>query len=732
VSDPDERADPAAEVASLAAAVFEQDTRRAEATIAPQVLLADADLPGVGDDAMSLSEAVRIGGVRTITIIGLLGAALVMDGGVFNVLAPDIQKTLHISDAVLGAIGGATGVLFVLGAIPMSSLSDRMSRKQLIAITMTIWSVIIMLTGAVQSVLQMFIVRLGAGLGQSASLPVSAPLLIDAYPIPARGRVFAVLGGSQALGTMIAPFLAGSVAALAGGGSGWRLPFVLLGLLALPVALSATTIKEPRRGRYEMQSVLGDELPEVQDELPISLSVAFERLRQIKSFYYFLVGMAALGFALFSAPLFLSLYFNHDLGLNAFQRGVVGTLIAIPTLIAIAISGRRADALFRKSPPAAMAFVGLLVALFGVALVIAISMPNIWTTVPVLAVATACAQAAFVILPAVVSTIIPYRLRARGTAMVGIYVFLFGSFFGAILTGLLSDAYGPRAALAIVALPSALIGGGLIALGARHIRDDMAMVVEDLREESDERTRMQQPDAVLPVLQVRNLDFSYGKVQVLFGVGFDVHEGETLALLGTNGAGKSTLLRVISGLGVPERGVVRLRGRTITYADPELRVRVGLVQLIGGGATFGPLTVHENLQMAAFLYDRKEQTRRITKSIELFPILQERFDAAADDLSGGQQQMLALAMTMVHEPELLIIDELSLGLAPVVVQQVLGAVQHLRDAGITMIIVEQSLNVALAIADRALFMEKGEIRFEGSTAELAARDDLARAVFLGR
>ena len=243
------------------------------------------------------------------------------------------------------------------------------------------------------------------------------------------------------------------------------MPFLVLGVVTLPIALSATTIKEPRRGRFEMQSVLGEELPAVEDELPISLSVAFERLRQIKSFYYFLVGMAALGFALFSAPLFLSLYFDHDLGLDAFQRGVVGTFIAFPALIAIAVSGRRADALFRKSPPAAMAFVGLLVALFGTGLVLAIAMPNIWTVVPMLAAATACAQAAFVILPAVVSTIIPYRLRARGTAMVGIYVFLFGSFFGAIVTGLLSDAYGPRAALAIVALPSSLIGGGLIALG---------------------------------------------------------------------------------------------------------------------------------------------------------------------------------------------------------------------------------------------------------------------------
>jgi ABC-type branched-subunit amino acid transport system ATPase component len=231
---------------------------------------------------------------------------------------------------------------------------------------------------------------------------------------------------------------------------------------------------------------------------------------------------------------------------------------------------------------------------------------------------------------------------------------------------------------------------------------------------------------------VRNLDFSYGKVQVLFDVNLEVHEGETLALLGTNGAGKSTLLRVISGLGVAERGVVRLRGRTVTYADPELRVRVGIVQLIGGGATFPPLTVDENLRTAAFLYDRDDQERRVEKVLEVFPMLRERLSTPARELSGGQQQMLALAMTLVHEPEVLIIDELSLGLAPIVVQQVLDVVRRLREQGMTMIIVEQSLNVALAIADRAVFMEKGQVRFEGPASELAERDDLARAVFLGR
>jgi ABC-type branched-subunit amino acid transport system ATPase component len=233
------------------------------------------------------------------------------------------------------------------------------------------------------------------------------------------------------------------------------------------------------------------------------------------------------------------------------------------------------------------------------------------------------------------------------------------------------------------------------------------------------------------VLQVRNLDFSYGPVQVLFDVSLDVHRGETLALLGTNGAGKSTLLRVISGLGVASRGVVRLHGRTITYTDPELRARIGIVQLMGGNAVFSALSVEENLEMAAYLYERDDAKRRIEAAIARFPALTDRRRTAARDLSGGQQQMLALAMALVHEPEILIIDELSLGLAPVTIQSILEIVRDLKRQGLTMIIVEQSLNVALSVADRAIFMEKGQIRFDGPAAELAERDDLARAVFLG-
>ena len=233
------------------------------------------------------------------------------------------------------------------------------------------------------------------------------------------------------------------------------------------------------------------------------------------------------------------------------------------------------------------------------------------------------------------------------------------------------------------------------------------------------------------MVQVRNLDFAYGTVQVLFDVAVDVHRGETVALLGTNGAGKSTLLRVISGLGVPRRGVVRLNGRTVTYADPEVRVKIGIVQLMGGKATFPSLSVRDNLRTAAYLYRGDDLERRVDAALARFPALAERGRARAGDLSGGQQQMLALAMALVHEPEVLVIDELSLGLAPIVVADLLATVRGLKDQGQTMIIVEQSLNMARALADRALFMEKGEVRFDGPIADLVDRDDLARAVFLG-
>jgi len=269
--------------------------------------------------------------------------------------------------------------------------------------------------------------------------------------------------------------------------------------------------------------------------------------------------------------------------------------------------------------------------------------------------------------------------------------------------------------------------------GARHIRHDLSLVVEELLEEQDEHRKRQEEGVRTPVLQMANTDFSYGPVQVLFDVNFEIHQGECVALLGTNGAGKSTILRVVSGLEVPERGVVRLNGRNITYVAPEQRARMGIVQLPGGKGVFPSLTIDQNLAVSSRLAGgtHEEIDHRVEEALELFPELAERRKQPARSLSGGQQQMLALARVLMHNPKILLIDELSLGLAPVVVQRMLELVDVLKARGQTMLIVEQSLNVALSIADRAIFLEKGEVRFEGPAQELLERDDLARAVFFG-
>jgi len=233
-------------------------------------------------------------------------------------------------------------------------------------------------------------------------------------------------------------------------------------------------------------------------------------------------------------------------------------------------------------------------------------------------------------------------------------------------------------------------------------------------------------------LSARGLDVAYGSLQVLFGVDFDVRRGEVVALLGTNGAGKSTLVRALSGLAPLRRGAVTFDGRDVTHASPEHLARLGIAHAPGGRGVYPGLTVAENLRLAMWTFraDRQRCEEATERVFELFPILRERATQPAGLLSGGQQQMLTLAQALAPDPQLLIIDELSLGLAPTVVEHLLDVVSHLKGGGLTTILVEQSVTVALHVASRAVFLEKGTVRFSGPAAELAERDDLLRSVFL--
>jgi branched-chain amino acid transport system ATP-binding protein len=236
-----------------------------------------------------------------------------------------------------------------------------------------------------------------------------------------------------------------------------------------------------------------------------------------------------------------------------------------------------------------------------------------------------------------------------------------------------------------------------------------------------------------PLLEVAKLDCSYGPLQVLFSVSLDVPDGGRVALLGTNGAGKSTLLRTVAGLIAPGAGSIRFAGEDVTGLAPHERVGRGITLVEGGRATFPSLTVADNLRMGAypFLRQRSRVDARLEAVLDVFPQLRSRLGQPAGVCSGGEQQMMAIGRALVAEPRLLMIDELSLGLAPIVMAEIVGAIERVVETGTTVLLVEQSLNVALGLARWAYFMEKGEVRFSGPTSELVERGDLARSVFFG-
>ena len=235
------------------------------------------------------------------------------------------------------------------------------------------------------------------------------------------------------------------------------------------------------------------------------------------------------------------------------------------------------------------------------------------------------------------------------------------------------------------------------------------------------------------LLRCDGIESSYGSFQVLFGIDMAVADGEMVALLGTNGAGKSTLLRTASGLLPAQNGKVTFDGHDITTMPAERIAHLGLSLMPGGKGVFPTLTVAENMRLAGWMHrrDRPAAAQAEARTLGLFPILSDRWHQLAGDLSGGEQQQLSLAMAFVTGPKLLFIDELSLGLAPAITNQLIDDVHRIHRAGTTVVVVEQSVEVALQVCEHALFLEQGQVRFRGPTQGLLDRPDVLRAVFLG-
>jgi ABC-type branched-subunit amino acid transport system ATPase component/sugar phosphate permease len=731
-------ADIESDTADLAAAVLAEESKRraTQAERDERTILPDDLLPGVGDEEMTLKEALAKGGVSMLVFMFLLNVIDDLPRAV-RVVAPDIQETFGISDTALAFVLSFGGVALVLGAVPMATLADRIKRVTIIPIASLLWATTMALSAFVANPFQLFVTSTLTGLGQSYRIPVSNSLLSDSYPVQSRSRVFAVEGTGRPIGQLLGPLLVGGVAAWAGGTEGWRWAFVVLAIPPVIVGLASISLKEPQRGKFDQESVLGHTLDrkeqEEAEELPISVSQAYARLKKVQTFYFLSVGVGVVGFALIAVPLQFNLLLEDKYAFGPLKRGVVESFIWVVAIPLLPVVGHLFDRTFRQDPARMMRQAGWMVVAAGGFYAVGLPLKPIGALVIMVALAQAAITASFVAAGPIIAAVSPFRIRALAFAFLPVFIFLMGGFVGGLVVGSLSDTFGNRTAMLAVAPLACVIGGLLIIYGSRFIRYDISLAVEELLEERDEVERMHDSPDDIPVLQVRNLDFSYGPVQVLFDVGIEVSRGEVLALLGTNGAGKSTLLRAISGLGVPERGVIRLNGRTITYTDAEHRFAEGIVQLRGGAGIFPDLTIGENLQTSVLAsgLDRAEIQRRMDTAVERFPALDGRLGEKAGELSGGQQQMMALAMALMHEPEVLIIDELSLGLAPLVVQELLHVIEGLRAEGMTMVIVEQSVNIALSLADRAVFLEKGAVRFVGTAQELTEQGDLAAAVLLG-
>ena len=719
---------------SLTSVIFEEETQRQQAQQEAEadIVLPDDLLPGVGGKAMSLQEGFRAGGFWFAFMLMLLTLVEEFDRVAVHVLGPDIQDSLGISDTLLLGLQSFGGVVLVLSTLPFAWLADRYSRTKVLAGATSMWVVFAALTGAVVNSFQMGVARAGTGFGSAARIPITPSLIADQYPIGVRARMFAFENLGRPLGQVIGPLLAGLIVLIAGEDSGdWRWAFWIFAIPGVLLVFATLALKEPTRGRNEQEAVFGEAREETVKEPPVRLSAAFQRLKKVRTFYYLVVGIGVLGFALIAVPSAFNLLLEDEYGYGAFTRGWMSSITWAGALIGIPVAGRYGDKLFRRNPPSALKLMGVFVICYGVSVTIGMRFHEPALLIAFMTIANAFQGAAFTQVGPTISAVIPYQMRAQAFALIGVYIFLMGGFFGGLLAGALSDAHGERTALTAVVPPAALLGGVLVMYGARFMKRDISLVVAELLEAQEEQTRMAADPENIPVLQVRNLDASYGNLQVLFDVSFEVRRGETLALLGTNGAGKSTVLRAVSGLLMPDRGVVRMNGRTITLVDPQYRVGMGMLQIPGGEALFTSLTVGENLEVWGWqIEDPAYRKERMEIVYDTFPLLRERLDDRAGSLSGGQQQMLALGKAVLLEPDLLMIDELSLGLAPVVVQELLEVVERMKGLGLTMVIVEQSVNVALSIADRAVFMERGRIRFEGPAQELLERGDLLRAVFL--
>ncbi len=694
-------------------------------------------ITGLAADAPPLRDTMSRHRLSWYPILGI-GVLAVVDTFhryAFTVLTPEISRTLGVGRGTMAFAIAVMTLATTLGPVPFAALAAKPRRALLALVAAAVMSLAAIGTGFVTVIWGLLFVLVVDGLTTGGAQALHRPLLMDTYPPEARVRALSFYQQADALGSVVGPLF---VALLAGVLLfTWRGVFIVLGVTSLVAVLSAIRLRDPGFGRWDTDQIRATvraregEAEESEGDVTLGFFEIMRRLFLIPTIKRMLVSFGVIGIMLVPFQTFLFFFLDERWGLGPGARGLFFAFAAAVGIAALFGFAKRGESAFRQDPARVLSL-GAWLLIAAVLLIAAGALsPWFWVMVALVSGGLACIVVLNPAIYSVLLSVTPPRMRPHAGAITGVFLAGVGGFLGVFFLTGIEDRYGIVGAMLSLVVPG--VAGALILRSARGlVMADMDRLIDEVIEDEEIR-QIRAAGGRLPMLACRGINFSYGELQVLFDVDFTCEEGEMVALLGTNGAGKSTLLKVISGIGLPGGGTVRFEGQDITYLDAERRLGLGITQVPGGRAIFPPLSVVENLRVFGHSLGRSRRRidDAIARSFDAFPQLAERRNQPAGTLSGGEQQMLALTTALILRPRLLLIDELSLGLAPVIVGQLLEMVRRINADGVSIVLVEQSVNIALTLVEHAYFMEKGEIRFDGRADELLARDDLLRAVFLG-
>jgi ABC-type branched-subunit amino acid transport system ATPase component/MFS family permease len=701
-----------------------------------------------------MSRVAQLGGGVTLFPLAVLFGIELLDQATqsaFSVLTPNVRDAFHLTNAGILLIVAIAGAAALGCTVPVAYLADRRARVPIALIGAAVGAAFSIALGLSQTVVWAAITLAGVSMGQAVIFPTHNSLLADYYPVRARPGVYSAHRSGVSIGAIVGVLLGAGLAAV----SSWRTPFLVFAVPIAVVVVIGLRLREPPRGTHEqlelreqmLVSELGEPAPladtapdtaaaaatdtaaAIPAEPPPSLGEAWRTVWKIGALRRIFVALPFLAASIAGFTALASLQYQQTFHLNAIHRAFLIAPIQVFDLIGLAIGAVIATRLAARD-------VGLVFNMLAVASAIAAAFAVLFALAPNVPVAfignAGIDMSLAVVGPGVLASLslaIPSRTRSVGFSIGALFVL--PGLLVLPVTGAIGDAVGFRYGLLIL-VPIFTIGGLIVASAGGLVRRDVQNVWTSMHT----RTQMllDRQAGKLPLLAVRHLAVGYDGVPVLDDVAIEVNENEIVAIVGTNGAGKSTLLRAISGVTEADHGAIVFDGRDITHLPPDEIARLGIAQVPGGQGIFPSLRVEENLRAAAWQGRRRGErdADMIDEALELFPTLASRRAERAANLSGGQQQMLALAMATLTRPRLFLIDELSLGLSPIVVEQLLGAVQSMRAAGTAILLVEQSMNVAVAVADRVYVMETGAVRFSGPASELAAHPELLWSVYLDK